>query len=765
MSGPARTVVGLDSPGRRFTGVGIPLHRMSFDLGALLVLLALIAVAFLPVFDTVWLFVTVLGAGVLGAGLAFASAVWRWSAGRLGVAVLALWFVLGTPLVMPSAGIATVIPTARSLLGLATGPVTAWRDMLSLEPPIGETTNLLAVPALVALSAALLAALIRLRSSRPMLAWMPLVAGWMVAVTLGAAVAVVPVVQGVVLATVVVVWTSRRRLQNSSLVLRRSPGARWVRGSLGVLTLLIAAAVAVSIAPLLAPATPRTTARQAVTPPVNEQEFSSPLQAFRANLSREQDATLLQVRGVPEGQIIRVATLDRFDGISFKVATTDDEAIKDSTFSRVGEQIRDDTSGDAGEVEVTVGAYVGVWVPTVGRTTGINFTGDRDVALTESFYYNRDSGTGIALARLEEGDAYSLSTLTTERPSDAAIAGAAAGRHVMPRDTGVPEEVRNLAHEWGDAAGPAGAKALQLEAQLRSGYFSHGQSGEVLSKPGHSAARMLTLLSNPSEMVGDGEQYASVMALMARELGIPARVIYGYRANGTSTVTGSDVGAWTELSLGELGWVVFDPTPDEGRVLEDPPAPMPPTPQPQIENPPPPAEDPQNPPPEGELPIDPGEPPEQPGSIDWAVIGAWLVFGAFPLLTVVVPLVLVVGFKLRRRMGRRNDPDTANRVAGAWSEVVDRARDLGRSPSPAATRSEQAERLVEDFPRLLPQTDLQAMSRQADRLVFAPEDPTHEVASSFWDASRTVEHGLRGSVGWPRWVLSRLSTRSFRRLR
>lgn len=765
MSGSARAVAGRGSPARRFTGVGIPLPQMGADLGALLVLLTLIAVAFHSAFDTWSIFVTVLGAGAVGVGLAVASAVWSWSAGRLGLAVVVAWFVLGTPLVMPSAGIATLIPTRRSLVGLASGPVTAWRDMLSLEPPIGETTNLLAVPALVALTASLLAALISLRSSRPVLAWIPPVVGWMVASTLGAAVAVFPIVQGVVLAIVVVVWTSRRRLQSSSLVLPRSPGALWVRSSLGVLTLLIAAVVAVSIAPLMAPATPRTTVRQAVAPPVNEQEFSSPLQAFRANVTRDQDAPLLEVTGVAEGQIIRVATLDKFDGISFKVATTDDEAIRDSTFNRVGERIRDDTSGEAGEVEVTVGEYDGVWVPTVGRTTRIAFIGDRDVALTESFYYNHDSGTGMALARLERGDVYSLSTLTTERPSDAEIAGAAAGSHVMPRDTGVPEELRTLAHEWGDADGTAGAKALELAARLQSGYFSHGRPGQVPSKPGHSAARMLTLLSNPLQMVGDGEQYASVMALMARELGIPARVIYGYRANKSSTVTGSDVGAWTELSLGKLGWVVFDPTPNKGRVLANPPAPKPPTPQPQIENPPPPAADPENLPPDDELPIDPGEPPEQPVSIDWAVIGAWVVFGAIPLLTVVVPLVLVVGLKLRRRMGRRNDPDTANRVAGAWSEVMDRARDLGRSPSPAATRSEQAERLVEDFPRLGPRTDVHAMSRQADQLVFAPEDPTQEVASSFWDASRTVEHGLRGSVGWPRWVLSHLSTRSFKRMR
>lgn len=765
MSTPPVTATGQRSSGRRSAGIGIPLRPMAADLAALLALLLLISVAFLPAFDTSWVFVSVLGAGALGVGLALVSTARRWSAGRTGLAALAAWFVFGTPLVMPSAGIASVFPTGRSLLGLVTGPVTAWRDMLSVEPPIGETANLLAVPAVVALGAALLGALIVVRSTRPALAWIPPVVGWLVAITLGASPAIVPAPQGVGLTLVVVLWTSRRRLRSSSLAPGRSPGALWLRTSLGVLTLLTAAAVGVGIAPLLAPSTPRVTARQAVTPPISQEEFSSPLQAFRANLTRDEEAVLLEVSGVDEGQIIRVATLEVFDGVSFHVATTDDEMVESSTFNRVGERIRDDTVGAAGEVDIIVGDYSGVWVPTVGRTTRIAFTGDRDVALTDSFHYNHDSGTGIVLAGLEKGDAYSLSTLTAERPSDAAIAGARAGDDVIPRDTGVPDELRTLARTWGGATGPAGAQALRLETQLRNGFFSHGLPGEVASKPGHSAARMLTLLSDPEEMVGDGEQYAPVMALMARELGIPARVVYGYRATGSSAVTGSDVGAWAELSLGDLGWVVFDPTPDPDRFLENPPAAAAPTPEPQIENPPPPAENPENPPSDDELPIDPGEAPEQPASIDWAAIGAWVVFGGVPLITLVAPVMLVVGFKVRRRSVRRNDPDPGNRVAGAWSEVVDRARDLGRSPSPAATRSEQAEQLVEEFPRLHPQTDLHAMSRQADRFVFAPEDPADEVASGFWEASRTVEHGLRGSVGWPRWVLSWISTRSLRRMR
>ena len=734
------------------------------DASALLALLALVAVAFLPAYGTWWVFVTVLGAGLLGLAIGSVATLRRWRAGQVLAAAVASWFIFGTPLVMPSAGILGIIPTGRSLWGLATGPVTAWRDMLTLEPPIGETINLLAVPALVALTTGLLASLIALRSSRPTVAWLPAALAWVVAIVLGSPVTIVPVIAGAAFFTVVLLWTSHRRARVSSTLVGRASKPMLVRGSLAALALIAAGSLAVAVVPLLAPTTPRTTARQAVEPPIDIEKFTSPLQGFRANLTSDEDTLLLEVAGVDEGEIIRVATLDRYDGVSFNVATTNDEDIAESTFSRVGEWIADDTGGVAGEARVSVHGFNGVWVPTVGRTIQIRFDGDRDVALAENFFYNHASGTGITLAGLRQGASYSLGTVVPQPPDDSEIARAVAGGQRMPTDTGVPDGLRNLAHAWADDAGSAGSQALALQAKLQTGWFSHGQDGEVRSLSGHTGARLSTLLANPERMVGDGEQYATAMVLMARELGIPARVIYGYRANGTASITGADVGAWAELEFDGLGWVVFDPTPPEDHVLTQDEAPRPPTPQPHIDNPPPPAQEPENPPPDDQLPIDPGEPPAQPNKIDWATIGVWVALGGIPLLTIVVPLALVTGLKMRRRSRRRNQPDVGNRIAGAWSELVDRARDLGRSPSPAATRTEQAEQLVDDFPRIRHRADPVAMSRQADWLVFAPEDPTPEVANRYWAEARDVDHGLRRSVSWPRWWLAKLSTKSFRRL-
>ena len=61
-------------------------------------------------------------------------------------------------------------------------------------------------------------------------------------------------------------------------------------------------------------------------------------------------------------------------------------------------------------------------------------------------------------------------------------------------------------------------------------------------------------------------QFASAMAVMARTLGLPARVGVGFLpgdldATGTYVVSGKDAHAWTEILFEDVGWVRFEPTP------------------------------------------------------------------------------------------------------------------------------------------------------------------------------------------------------------
>jgi transglutaminase-like putative cysteine protease len=91
----------------------------------------------------------------------------------------------------------------------------------------------------------------------------------------------------------------------------------------------------------------------------------------------------------------------------------------------------------------------------------------------------------------------------------------------------------------------------------------------TLVESGHSAEGLAAWLLDPESpdyREGYSKQFAASMAILARTLNIPARVILGFApgevaADGTVTVLSSDTHAWVELWFDTQGWVRFDPTP------------------------------------------------------------------------------------------------------------------------------------------------------------------------------------------------------------
>ncbi|HET6167727.1 MAG TPA: DUF3488 and transglutaminase-like domain-containing protein [Marmoricola sp.] len=70
-----------------------------------------------------------------------------------------------------------------------------------------------------------------------------------------------------------------------------------------------------------------------------------------------------------------------------------------------------------------------------------------------------------------------------------------------------------------------------------------------------------------TDKVGYCEQFAAAMAVMARTLDVPARVVVGFlgpakqEPDGTYLYTSDELHAWPEMYFGGSGWVRFDPTP------------------------------------------------------------------------------------------------------------------------------------------------------------------------------------------------------------
>jgi transglutaminase-like putative cysteine protease len=104
-------------------------------------------------------------------------------------------------------------------------------------------------------------------------------------------------------------------------------------------------------------------------------------------------------------------------------------------------------------------------------------------------------------------------------------------------------------------------KAFALEKYLRENYAYDVR----VQRPQREDGVAWFLFDNPNKS-GYCNYFASAMAVMARSLGIPARVVAGY-TNGTldaksnqHVVRGKDAHAWTQIYFGGYGWINFEPS-------------------------------------------------------------------------------------------------------------------------------------------------------------------------------------------------------------
>lgn len=311
----------------------------------------------------------------------------------------------------------------------------------------------------------------------------------------------------------------------------------------------------------------------------------------------------------------------------------------------------------------------------------------------------------------------------------------------------------------GEETDPVKRLFLLRDGLVASGVYSSGLENQPASRPGHSADRIDYLLE-AEEMVGDDEQFAVALALMANQAGIPARVVMGfYPEQGTwkkgtpYTATGADVHAWVEVPFEGYGWAPITAIPDEDNKVQPKPksdqVPKPPV----LEDPEPPEE----PAKEKASMVDPDKPGDVDGEdFDWSTVLLVSAAVLMPLLLLAVPLVLVVGYKSRRRLRRRRAARPVDRVSGGWAEVVDTAADLGTVVPGGMTRREGAGMIIRTF-GVATTTKL---AHRADATVFGASDPTPSEIEEFWGDVHEAVTGLRATV--TRWARLRatLSLRS-----
>jgi transglutaminase-like putative cysteine protease len=500
--------------------------------------------------------------------------------------------------------------------------------------------------------------------------------------------------------------------------------------------------------------------REQIEPPSQPIDVASPLSGFRRYAKLEADTTVFTVRGLEPGERLRLATMDGYDGHVWNVAGARVSSSGSGGFQLVGGAypvpplVRD---GGRRTLTIRVGDYDDVWIPTPGYTRKLTLTGPDGAApgdtVRQGLRYNAATGGTVLLGGLAHGDTVRITAeLPASPPDDDRLRDVPTANVRLGPVTGIPDVVAAKATEFAGSARSAIGQLRNIEQTLHTtGYLSHGTSSDTVSSlAGHGADRMEQLFSG-GVMVGDDEQYASAMALMARSLHYPARVVFGFAPKVPEgadpaiprKVTGHDVSAWVEVAFQGVGWVPFFPTPTQTDVPQalDP---KPQTePQPQVRQPPRSAGD------ENDLVtdvrIDDGDKKDVPllGLPGWVVgVGLGVLI---PLAVVLLPVLVVAALKLRRMRRRRagRGPDAA---AGAWSELVDRFDELGIGPPPPGTRTRAAGALDARL-RGLPAgaagasattATLEPLARRTDELVFSARPGTAEEAEAVWAEALAV---------------------------
>lgn len=669
------------------------------------------------------------------------------------VFILLCQFHIGPAIVFPDA---SGVPgfTVDSLAQRWSRLLASFKYLICATPPAGA--NAVSLPAVwtLALWCALLAshaALIRAGGLRALVA-LPILAAAAAAALLGTAGGWHPIALGTAIIVILLPWLCARCGYGEP--------RRWMAA-----LLVLALGLCMGWGSCMLMPRQRLTLRDHYEPPLVMRDGTSPLSGLRSYVKEHRDSTVLTAYDLPAGTAVRMAVMTCFDGNVWNVSGCTDGS--ESVTYRVmgsGDGARDSGSADAGRlgtasrsqqasaVTFTIGEGLAGhrWLPIAGTPDSIRLLGSGE---RDNLFYSTETNAAIYPDGMTEGMTYTVEGLIQPMPSDADIAASTSATSVSSPAGTVPQEIGTLASSIAGGRTDDGAMAQALCEWLRSeGWFSHGLHGEHPSLAGHGSHRMLSMLRETG-LVGDSEQFASLMALMAQELSLPARVVLGVvpkDRNGriskerakqvdgrlVTEFTGNDVEAWVEVAFDRYGWVPFFPTPDETKSPDDAQDPTPPSSQsPSSRSSPAHA----NPLREERQPHrnarqradgapSTGHAPPWLAMLRLARLLAlwftplWLICGGAGLA------ILYNGVRLYR--ARRN-PMPRSCVMGGWRTLTGLARHIGMTGiRPTRTRRMQASSMSRQCPAAA--NTIRVLAEQADKAAFADTPVTAAEALDYW---------------------------------
>jgi transglutaminase-like putative cysteine protease len=303
----------------------------------------------------------------------------------------------------------------------------------------------------------------------------------------------------------------------------------------------------------------------------NNVTLRNPIVDLRRDLITQNHIPLAQVRTSADPGYLRLTVLDQFSGVEWRPSARQ-LAKSNNADGRLptapGMEAAAAGKEDTWSIKLLDG-FQSTWLPTPYPTRSIEVKqGDwrYDLRTLDIATVNKQDTAGLS---------YSLVGFTPELSATRMAAALSAPASIRQPMTSVPGNrptvITRIAQEVTAGANTDYDRMVALQNWFRN---TGGFSYSLEPAPGSGISQLARFIT--TDKVGYCEQFAAAMAVMARTLGVPARVAVGFLApqrldDGTYLYTSDDLHAWPEIYFGGTGWVRFEPTP-AARTGTSPPA-------------------------------------------------------------------------------------------------------------------------------------------------------------------------------------------------
>jgi transglutaminase-like putative cysteine protease len=287
-----------------------------------------------------------------------------------------------------------------------------------------------------------------------------------------------------------------------------------------------------------------------------------PMVSVRRQLVHDGDAEVLTYRTTDGAapDYLRMYSLDRFDGETWTMSPL--RAGRDARVS--GKDLPLDPAMEGvpartvtSQIRIDSDVHGLAVLPTPYPPTRVDIKGDWRVYEPSLTVFSTHDSAG--------GRSYKVTSLRVEPTYQELLNTAPPPASISARYLSVPDsigdDIAQRAAEVTQGATTPYEKAVKLQDWFtQPGNFTYSLD----APPPHQLGALRDFLF--TSKTGYCEQFASAMALLARILGIPARVGMGYTAgtqqpDGSWVVRTKDAHAWPELYFSGIGWLRFEPTP------------------------------------------------------------------------------------------------------------------------------------------------------------------------------------------------------------